>query len=247
MHPRAQGNLPFIHPVLHHRIECTHQAEVEVWPPVAEAYFLDEQYSDPAAAQIRFDGVIYNTPSRGIRWEVQTLSGAPGRGTIDASGLYTAPVKGDITSGTTEIVVATAADDPCRKAFARVTLIGRGPEKAPDPQLELFPRHCCLYTQNDDYNAFIDASNKRQLFRVETFKAKVSESDLIWTLTVGNTKTTVASGVSWYLYEAPNTIFTPTLVTIGVALPNASDTATVLLFKYDWPKPPYWLPPSPSP
>jgi hypothetical protein len=256
MRPRPPSNHPFIRPVFHHRIECTHQVEIELWPAVAEAYFLDERYSDPAAAQIRFDAVVYNSPSRGVRWEVQTLSGGPGLGTIDTSGLYTAPKwKADL-GGTTEIVVATAADDPLRKAFARVTLLGRGPEAAPDPRLELFPRHCCLYVQEtngdgDDCNGYIDASNKRQLFRVEIFKAPApSDSVLVWKVTLGASTTQVASGVDWYLYRAPNAISAPTLATVTVELQRvsnhaviASDAATVLLVDYRGPNPPHWLAP----
>jgi hypothetical protein len=250
MRPRLHGMSPLPSPVVHHQIECIHQAEIEVWPATAEAYFLDEQFADAASAQIRFDATVINTPSRAIRWEVQSLSGGPGRGTIDGSGLYTAPNKGDLASGTTEIVVATAMDDPLRKAFARVTLLGRGPELAPDPRLELFPRHCQLYTRRDPYDDYIDGSNKRQLFRVEILKAKALESDLVWTVRVGATSSTVATGVSHFLYVAPLYITDPPLVTITVALqsrPEIYDTATVLLLMYGWPQPPYWLPPVPPP
>ena len=45
---------------------------------------------------------------------------------FDPTGLYRAPDKGTLPTGTTDVVVATARADPLRKAFAWVTLVGLG-------------------------------------------------------------------------------------------------------------------------
>jgi len=63
------------------------------------------------------------------------LQGGPGAGTIDAAGLYLAPDKGSLPFGLTDIVVATSTDDPFRKAFARVAIVGWDPNQSPPPRL----------------------------------------------------------------------------------------------------------------
>ncbi len=225
------------HPLLVHRVECVHQPEIEIWPAWAEAYFADERYSDPASSQVRFDAIVYNTPSRAVLWGVQAIDGGNGVGTIDKTGLYTAPKKGWLASGTTEIIVATAADDVLRKAFARVTLVGRGPETASEPRIEIVPKHVCLYFQNDPGNDYIDWSNRCQLFKVEfhgTPKAR-----LLWTIS-GN-PIPIETLDPWLLYDAPvwpGAGVYRTNLPITASLkddPQVFDTATVLVVKYVWP------------
>lgn len=235
MHPRHMHvTMPM---VVSHSVVCVHQAEIEVWPSSAQAYFLDERFSDPASAQIRFEAAVYNTPSRAVRWEVQDIHGGPGNGTIDAAGLYTAPNKGAMASGTTEIVAATAVDDPFRKAFALVTLVGRGPEPPPVPRLEIFPRHASLYLQSFWQNQYIDASNKRQLFRV--FFHESPPTSVRWTVRRGASENVYVTGDPWYLYNAPSSLGSlPPLVSIEATIPGAPDStdrATVLLQDYEWP------------
>ena len=98
-----------------------------------ELYFHDERWIDSVNTQLRFEATVFNS-DRGSTWEVASPSGGPGAGTISATGLYQAPNKGALASGTTDIVVATARDDPLRKAYAWVTLLGLGPLPAPEPR-----------------------------------------------------------------------------------------------------------------
>jgi hypothetical protein len=158
---------------------CQHQVEVEVWPASAEVYFRDERFEDPVSAQVRFEAAVFNATGWEVTWEVRDLAGGPGAGQIDATGLYTAPDKQVLTSGHTEIIVATAVANPARQAFAYVTLVGRGPQPPPTPTLLIQPQRVNLYYRQGGDSAWIDASNKRQVFR-----AAVQHS---------------ASGLNWYV------------------------------------------------
>ncbi|MCP4605576.1 MAG: hypothetical protein GY847_34485 [Proteobacteria bacterium] len=159
-----------------HDVECRHRVEVEVWPPNAEVYYNQDRYVDPVNTQVQFDAAVYNGSSR-VTWSVKNIHGGPGAGTINPSGLYTSPPTG--IHGTTDVVTATPTSDPTRKAFAFVTLIGRGPEPAPEPKIIVYPKQAYLYypPQNmvSDLNRFIDASNTMQLFRVDTMNANGQE------------------------------------------------------------------------
>lgn len=145
-------------------IICQHQIEVEIWPSSAEVYFRDEKFVDPVNTQVRFDATVYNSKTDRVDWQVYNFLGEPGYGEIDANGVYTAPNKGSIENGTTEIVVATSAQDSLRKAYAFITLIGFGPEKKPDAKVEIYPKTVNLYYQ--DPVVYMDNSNTKQLFRV---------------------------------------------------------------------------------
>ncbi|MCP4711487.1 MAG: hypothetical protein GY869_22950 [Planctomycetes bacterium] len=178
-----------------HEVVCQHQAEIEVWPSEAEVYFRDERHVDPLNTQVRFDAILYNTPGSGVHWAITDIDGLPGVGHIDQTGLYTAPNKGSLSHGQTVIVVASSADEPTRKAYARVTLAGVGPEPPPEPKLEIFPKQVYLYYENGDYNEYIDESNKMQLFRAIVRNS--SSSAVKWK--VGNN--VVQQDGLWYLYE----------------------------------------------
>ena len=138
-HPRRA----WPHGVVHHHVVCRHQVEIEVWPPRGEVHFRDDWTANPASAQIRFEAQVYNS-SQGFTWDVRGMGGGPGQGTIDASGLYRAPPKGALASGTTELVVATSREEPLRKAFAWVTLVGLGPRPVAAPEVAVFPRRMRL-------------------------------------------------------------------------------------------------------
>lgn len=163
-------------------VRCIHQVEVEIWPSNAEVYFRNERYVDPVSTQVRFSAAVYNAAKDQVYWAVLNLDGGPGRGQIDASGLYTAPVHAPGVHGTTDVIVASAADDPTRRAYAHVTLVGAGPVAVAAPTIELFPRQAQLYypakNETDDPNRFIDVSNTRQLFRARV--RDVNEGALTW-------------------------------------------------------------------
>jgi hypothetical protein len=218
--------------VVHHMVD-RHRVEVEVQPPRAELYFQDERWIDPIDTQIRFEAVVYNS-DRGVTWQVLAPDGGPGQGTIDATGLYQAPDKGALSSGTTDVVVATARADPLRKAFAWVTLVGLGPLPAPAPRIEIWPKLITLYYWNNDDNAYMDDRNKLRVFRA--FPRDIANRDVTWSATLG---TIVASGTNgaWGTYTAPNagSRAEATVTATLAGDPTVTDEAKIVLLNYNWP------------
>ncbi len=210
------------------QIVCRPQAEIEVWPPRAQVNFSDDWTANPATSQVRFEAQVYNS-SQGHIWEVHAIDGGPGHGTIDASGLYHAPAKGALTSGTTDLVVASARADPLRKAFAWVTLTGVGPRPAEAPALTLFPRSRNLYYRQGANNDMIDDCNKRCQFQAVTFN---TGAQVEWFVNGGS------QGVgSWFLYQTPSSGGAD-VVTVRAQLQGNTgvfDEAKISQLNYDWP------------
>ena len=226
--------------VMHHAV-WRHRVEVAVSPPRAELYFHDERWIDSVNTQLRFEATVFNS-DRGSTWEVVSPSGGPGAGTISATGLYQAPNKGALASGTTDIVVATARDDPLRKAYAWVTLLGLGPLPAPEPRIEIWPKHVTLYCWSPPFdNAYIDDSNKLQVFRA--FPRHAANPAVAWSVDVG-TVIPYATDTTWCTFLAPNTVASPnsggaTVATVTAKLAaGASADARIVLLNYVWPNPP---------
>jgi hypothetical protein len=223
-----------------HHILCRHRVEIEVWPPRAEVFFQDERYANPINTQVRFEAILYNVTVGGVTWEVRDLQGNPGAGSIDASGLYQAPPKGSLPSGTTDVVVAIATEDPLRKAYAWVTLVGEGPAPKPQASITLTPRSATLYypenrAGHDDRNQFIDVSNTMQMFRATLRDSATTEVE--W-LVDGGIKTNPAPS-SLFLYEAPTSGSSGAVhfVTARIkAEPGVAESAKVVLINYQWPK-----------
>jgi hypothetical protein len=182
-HPHYHGT-HCCHPVVHHHVVCRHQIEIEVTPENTEVYFADERYVDPINTQVRFDATVYNAPNNSVTWQVTDITGGPGAGSIDPTGLYTAPPKGSIPHGHTDIVMVTANADPTRRAYSKVTLVGQGPEPSPEPKLEIYPQVAYIYyrgTNSAPYNRYIDWSNKIQQFR--TLIKNTSSTNVTWDMT----------------------------------------------------------------
>lgn len=222
-------------PMMIHDIICQHQIEIEVWPSEAEVYFQDERYVDPVNTQVRFDAVVYNAPSGGVLWQVASIGGGSGAGSIDPTGLYTAPPKGSLPHGLTDLIIATAADDPLRKAYARVTLVGFGPAPTPQPKIEIFPKQVYLYYPSGEHNAYIDASNTMQVFR--TIIRNSASTEVEWSTDDG---TTVPVGwyEPWYRYEVKLSGPGGVEVRIEAKLknnPGIKDEAVVVKINYKWP------------
>jgi hypothetical protein len=220
---------PAITEVTHH-VVARHQVEIEISPPRVELAFRDERFVNPINTQYRFEATVYNS-RRGAGWEVLSPAGGPGAGSIDAQGLYQAPNKGALASPFTDLVVATALEDPLRKAFAWVTVIGIGPEPAPAPAIEIWPKRATLYYAQGDHNAYIDDSNKMQLF--ETRLSHTAGTAVEWlvdgVLQAGTAPT--------FLYKMPNLGGTH-LATVRArvqAQPGLFDDAKVLQLNYVWP------------
>jgi len=227
--PHGHHGPPAITEVTHH-VVARHQVEIEISPPRVELAFRDERFVNPINTQTRFEARVYNS-RRGASWEVLSPAGGPGAGSIDAQGLYRAPNKGALASPFTDLVVATALEDPLRKAFAWVTVIGIGPEPAPAPVIEIWPKRATLYYAQGDHNAYIDDSNKMQLF-----EARLSH-------TTGTAVEWLVDGVlqagtaPTFLYKMPNLGGTH-LATVRArvqAQPGVFDDAKVLQLNYVWP------------
>lgn len=216
-----------------HQIVCQHQIEVEVWPANAEVYFRDERYTDPVNTQVRFHASVYNGMSSKVNWDVQDPAGNPGAGSIDPTGLYLAPPKGSLSHGTTDIIIATAAENPFRKAYAFVTLIGNGPEPIPHPTVEIFPRQAYLYYPQGHDNAYIDQSNTQQLFRATIRHSTGTAVEwLVDSVVQGG-----AGTAPWFLYQVTGS-GSPKVVRVSVRLstqPAIIDEAKVIQINYTWP------------
>jgi hypothetical protein len=229
--------MPYLRPTVVHHIICRHQVEIEVYPAEAEVYFQDERYVDSVDTLIRFHASVYNAPSSRVTWNVLRPDGGPGAGSIDETGLYFAPPKGSLLNGTTDIIVATAADNPLRKAFAQVTLVGRGPAPAPQPRLEIFPKQTYLYYPYnqygaDEHNDFIDISNKMQLFRASLYHSTLTGVE--WFVN----GSPVGTNEPWYLYKVSGSGSDGVVVKIRAELsghPDVFDEARIILINYRWP------------
>jgi hypothetical protein len=217
-------------------VRCCPQIEVEIWPAQAEVSFRDDRAVNPINTQIRFEAAVYNGQSAGVRWEVLDVSGLPGAGTIDATGRYLAPVKGVLPSGLTDIVVATSIENPLRKAFAWVTLVGVGPAAQPGAEIAIRPKSAYLYyplnASGTDRNEFIDISNTMQMFR-----ATVRNSNAAVEWLVNGVLTANPAPSTQFLYRVNGSGGTATVV-IGARLagqPGVMDEAKVVQINYRWP------------
>jgi hypothetical protein len=225
--PHLPPARPMVTEVVHH-VTLRHQVEVEVWPARAQLYFADERWTDPINTRLRFEARIFNS-RQGVRWEVRDPAGNPGAGSIDATGLYRAPDKGTLASGTTEIVIATSLEDPLRKAYAWMTLLGVGPLPKPEPRVEIRPHVATLYYWSGNDNPYMDATNKMQLFRAEI---QHSPSAIEWLVNMAP-----AGNGPWFHYVAPNAgANTKVMVRARLqAAPNVYDEAWVDILNYTWP------------
>jgi hypothetical protein len=243
--------------VVVHEVECRHQVEVEVWPAAATAYFQDERFVNPIDTQVRFDAAIFNS-AYWVTWEVKDLAGGPGAGTIDPSGLYTAPPKGDHPHGLTDLIVATTVEAPHRQAYARVTLIGFGPAPQPVPRLQIFPKQAYIYAPNDPLlvhtggggggvhqaspiitaesmlNNYIDESNKQQRFIACVDDLPAGTSPQVEWLIDSKLPATVTD---FFLVKSSQVVpATAAVVTARLsARHEIADTAKIYILNYVWP------------
>jgi hypothetical protein len=218
--------------VVHH-VVCRHQIEVEIWPAAAEVYFRDERFAEPVNTQVRFDAVVHNATTAKVKWEVRDLTGTRGAGSIDPSGLYVAPPKGSLPHGLTEVVVATPVEDPLRKAFAWVTLIGCGPAPVPEPHIEIWPKQAYLYYPDGYDNAYMDPSNRMRLFRAALRNSPTSEVEWL----VDNVVQVAAGTAPWFLYQVTGFGITRA-VAVATRIkgqPHVRGEARVIQINYSWP------------
>ena len=217
-------------------VRCCPQIEIEVSPAQAEVCFRDDRAVNPINTQVRFEAVVYNGRSAGVRWEVLAPSGLPGAGTIDATGLYLAPNKGALPSGSTDLVVATSIENPLRKAFAWVTLVGVGPAVQPAPQIFIRPKSAYLYYPQNasgaDRNEFIDISNTMQMFRATV---KHSGAAVEWLVNGGVVANPAPSHLFRYVVNGAGGTQTVVIGARLVGQPGVIDEAKVVQINYRWP------------
>jgi len=217
--------------VVHH-VTRRHRPEIEVWPPRAQLTFSDERSANPADAMLRFEATVLNACSTAVRWAVLATDGGPGAGSIDATGLYSAPAWASGLNGATDVVVATLAEDPLRSAYAWVTLAGLGPWPLPVPTIEILPKTAFLYYPSGEDNAYIDSSNTMQFFRarLRDSPTQAVQWSVDGTVQGGQTAQT-------FLYQLSGA-GAPTEVTVEARIPgvpSAVDSAKVRQTNYYWP------------
>jgi hypothetical protein len=217
--------------IVHHVVR-RHQAAIEIWPPRVQVTFRDERSVNPADTMIRFEAKVLNACSTTVSWEVLGPGGGPGVGSIDSTGLYSAPPWASGLDGATDVVVATLIEDPLRTAYAWVTLAGEGPWPVPAPIIRLRPKTAYVYYPSGDDNAYMDSSNTMQFFRAQLTNSvnQVVEWRVDGVLQAGQTEPV-------FLYQAAGT-GAPRLVTVEARLPGepaAVDSAKLMLTNYSWP------------
>jgi hypothetical protein len=215
-----------------HNVVRQHRPEVEVWPPRAEVTFLDEAAANPADRRVRFEATVLNACSTAVRWDVLAPAGGPGLGSIDSTGLYTAPAYSSHLDGATDVVTATLVEDPLRTAFAWVTLVGAGPAPVPAPAIEVRPKTAFLYYPSGHDNAYIDASNTMQFFRarIRNSTAHAFEWRVDGVVQAGQT----AEIFLYRLFGSGSTKEVTVEARIAGS-PGVSDSAKVMQINYDWP------------
>jgi hypothetical protein len=215
-----------------HHITCQHQVEIEVWPKNAEVNFRDERYCNPTNTQVRFYATVFNASGCVVDWRVYALDGTPGLGIVDASGEYTAPETGFLTSGYTEVVVATSKDDPMRSAAAYVSVVGFGPEPQPVATISLLPRRASIYYREFYNNSFIDESNTMVMCEAIVHN---STTGIVWK--IDNAAAPDATSSRFYCYKAPLSGSDKTVI-ISADLNgslSASAQAIITVVNYKWP------------
>ncbi|MBS0172102.1 MAG: hypothetical protein JSR62_17285 [Nitrospira sp.] len=212
---------------------CQHRIEVELWPAKAEVYFCDEHDVDPVNTYVRFEAAVFNGSTSRVEWTVERAGGGPAAGSIDSTGLYVAPPKGLLPYSLTDMVVATSAEDPLRKAVAFVTVIGHGPAPLPPAQIEIAPKQIYLYYPEGQDNAYMDLSNTMQMFRAFP---RHSDSLAVEWLVDGMVQAG-AGPDPWFLYRLIGTgsIKTTTVTARLKNHPLVEDAAKVIQLNYSWP------------
>jgi len=222
-------------PTLIHDAVWRHRVEVAVSPPRAEVYFHDERWIDPINTQIRFEATVYNS-QKGAIWSVLSPSGGPGAGTIDETGLYRAPDMGGLQSGATDIIVATCREDPLRKAYAWVTLVGEGPLPAPTATLEIWPRAVTAYYWSNFDNPYMASLTKTRMFRA--FPRHAANPAVTWSATAGDVQPQADSRFCAWFAPDNGGLEIVTVVATLTSDPGVTADAKITLVNYDWPK--FW-------
>jgi hypothetical protein len=209
---------------------CSPSVEIEIFPPHAEVHFRDERYCDPACTQMRFFTILHQSFRSSVNWRVIDEYGYPGKGSVDANGLYRAPDKGSLANGTTEFIVVSVKGYPFIQARATITLVGEGPEPKPVPKVTIFPKTVNLY-KSDEY---MDNSNSQQTFRADVFNT--DSTSIIW-----KKNNTIISGAGngmhyTYFFNDHDYIGVPILISAHLQQDTSVFASAVITpLHYSWP------------
>jgi hypothetical protein len=148
---------------------------------------------------VQFDAVVKNASSSAVNWQVNlTTGGNPMVGTIDPTGLYTAPAS--VPSPPTVIVTAVLQSDSTKAGSSSVTIQGLSSVTG---QLIVSPALTSVTTS--------------QMLQFNILTPGISNTDVTWTVDGG---TITASGD----FTPPSN---PGAYTVEASLPNAMGYATV--------------------
>jgi hypothetical protein len=217
---------------------CRHQIAIEIWPQRGTVYFNDEAFTGTVDRYKQFEAVLYNAPTRALKWEVLALDGGPGRGSIDGQGLYTAPSKGFLVSGHTELIAVSSVDDPVCRAYALVTIIGNGPQCPPAPEILISPHGGTLYYFTDSvsdsfHNSYIDYAKKSRVFRAQVWNAE--PDDVVWLVDNAVPPYNHTGPHFWYRGVTNGSNDTVVIKAYLSGNPAVADTVMMRLLNYRWP------------
>jgi hypothetical protein len=207
MHLRTPRLLPLASLLLAALVGCT--GTVEPVSP-ASGQTISVQVS-PAQIQVApqsavtFAAVVTGTANTAVSWGVQEVGG----GTVDASGLYTAPV-----SAGTFHVTATSVADPSKQGTATVTVTAAPPPPPPPP-----PPPVTLSVSPTDGS--VNACKTLQFTATVTGS---TDTSVTWTVQEGAAGGSITAGG---LYTAPSGPGTYHVVATSVADPSKSVVAAV--------------------
>jgi RHS repeat-associated protein len=147
----------------------------------------------------QFSATVTNTSNTAVTWSISPV----GTGTVDSSGLYTAPAT--ISTQQTVTVTATSQANSAATASVAVTL-------SPPVAVSVSPATTTLYSsQTQQFSATV---------------TNTSNAAVTWSISPAGTGTISSSG----LYEAPATISTQQTVTVtATSQANSTSTGSVTL------------------
>ncbi len=182
---------------------CTSCGAVGSGPPTPVTVAVTPNSAQPFPGDtVQFNAVVENASSSAVSWQVGPIPGGNSTvGTIDLTGLYTAPAS--VPSQPTVTVTAVLQSDPTKTGSASVTILSFSAYKGP---LVVSPALSGLTTS--------------QTLQLQVTTPGVSNGDVNWAVTGG---TITPSG----MYSPPNTQGVYTVKASLIANPNAVGTAQV--------------------
>jgi hypothetical protein len=188
---------------------CTSCGSVAVDPPPPVSVSVVPGSAQPfAGASVQFSAVVQNAASSAIIWQVNTIPGGnAAMGTIDATGIYKAPVT--VPSQPAVTVTAVLQSDPSKTGSSVVTIL-------PDSSLSISPA-LASFTPSQSWQ-----------FQVST--PGFSNSQVSWAVDgVPSALTNAATGTisATGMYVAPNSAGVHTISAKLITNPSAGGSSAV--------------------